>query len=142
MALQVRIIRLLSEGIFERVGDSSPRHAYVRLMIATSENVDDDLARGRLRADLYYQITAGRIILPPLRERGNDIIELARRIAIGLSQKGGKRLEGIDLEAARALESAPWPGNIQQLVQIIERAGLVAKGPLVTAADLPRMVAL
>lgn len=140
LALQVRIIRLLSEGIFERVGDRTPRHAYVRLMIATSESVDDDLARGRLRSDLYYQITAGRITLPPLRERGNDIIELARRIAVGLSQRGGKRLEGIDLEAARALEAAPWPGNIQQLEQVIERAGLVAKGPLITASDLPREI--
>ncbi len=140
LALQVRIIRVLNEGIFERVGDRTPRHAYVRLMIATSESVDDDLARGRLRSDLYYQITAGRITLPPLRERGNDIIELARRIAIGISQKGGKRLEGVDLEAARALEAAPWPGNIQQLAQVIERAGLVAKGPLITAADLPREI--
>lgn len=140
LALQVRIIRLLSEGIFERVGDRTPRHAYVRLMIATSENVDDELSRGRLRSDLYYQITAGRITLPPLRERGNDIIELARRIAIGLGQKGGRRFEGIDLEAARALEAAPWPGNIQQLAQVIERAGLVAKGSLITAADLPREI--
>ncbi len=140
LALQVRLIRLLSEGVFERVGDRTPRHAYVRLMIATTENVDDDLARGRLRSDLYYQITAGRITLPPLRERGNDIIELARRIAIGLEQKGGKHLEGIDLDAARALEAAPWPGNIPQLVQVIERAGLVAKGPLITAADLPREI--
>ena len=140
LALQVRVIRLLSEGIFERVGDRTPRHAYVRLMIATSENVDDELARGRLRSDLYYQITAGRITLPPLRERGTDILELARRLAAGLGQKGGKHLEGIDLEAARALESAPWPGNIQQLAQVIERAGLVAKGPLITAADLPREI--
>lgn len=140
LALQVRIIRLLSEGIFERVGDRTPRHAYIRLMVATTENVDDDLARGRLRSDLYYQITAGRITLPPLRERGSDIIELARRFAIGLGQKMGKRLEGIDLEAARALEAAPWPGNIQQLAQVIERAALVAKGPLITSGDLPREI--
>ncbi len=140
LALQVRIIRLLSEGIFERVGDRTPRHAYVRLMVATTENVDDGLSRGRLRSDLYYQITAGRIMLPPLRERGNDIIELARRFAIGIGQKNNKRLEGIDLEAARLLESAPWPGNIQQLAQVIERAALVASGPLVTAADLPREI--
>lgn len=140
LALQVRIIRLLSEGIFERVGDRTPRHAYIRLMVATTEDVDEDLARGRLRADLYYQITAGRITLPPLRERGNDIIELARRFAIAVGQKSGKRLEGIDLDAARALEAAPWPGNIQQLAQVIERAALVAKGPLITAADLPREI--
>lgn len=141
LALQVRVIRLLSEGIFERVGDRTPRHAYVRLMVATTENVDDELARGRLRADLYYQITAGRIMLPPLRERGTDIIELARRLAIGIGQKTGKRLEGIDLDAARLLESAPWPGNIQQLAQVLERAALVARGPLITAADLPREIA-
>ncbi len=109
-------------------------------MIATTENVDDELTRGRLRSDLYYLITAGRIALPPLRERGNDIIELARRFAIGIGQKSGKRLEGIDLEAARLLESAPWPGNIQQLAQVIERAALIAKGPLITAADLPREI--
>jgi DNA-binding NtrC family response regulator len=141
LALQVRVIRLLSEGIFERVGDRTPRHAYLRLMVATTENVDDELARGRLRADLYYQITAGRITLPPLRERGHDIIELARRFAIGIGQKSGKRLEGIDLEAARLLESAPWPGNIQQLAQVVERAALVARGPLIIAADLPREIA-
>jgi DNA-binding NtrC family response regulator len=140
LALQVRIIRLLSEGIFERVGDRTPRHSYVRLMVATTENVDDGLARGRLRADLYYQITAGRIVLPPLRERGNDMIELARRFAIAIGQKNNKRLEGIELEAAHLLEAAPWPGNIQQLAQVIERAALVARGPLIAAADLPREI--
>ncbi len=140
LALQVRLIRLLSEGIYERVGDRTPRQASVRLMIATNGDVDDELARGRLRSDLYYLITAGRISLPPLRERGSDIIELSRRFAIHLGQKAGKQIDGIDMEAARLLESSPFPGNIKQLAQIIERAVLLARGPLMTPPDLPREI--
>ncbi len=141
LALQVRLIRLLREAVYERVGDRTPRSADVRLVIASTENVDEDLARGRLRSDLYYNITAGRITLPPLRERGQDIVELARRFAIHSGQKSGKHIEGIELEAARLLESAPMPGNVPQLAQVIERAVLLATGNLVMAVDLPREIA-
>jgi len=141
LALQVRLIRLLREAVYERVGDRTPRSADVRLIIASIENVDEDLARGRLRSDLYYHITVGRIALPPLRERGQDIVELARRFAIHSGQKTGKPIEGIDQEAARLLESATLPGNVQQLAQVIERAVLLATGTLVMASDLPREIA-
>lgn len=136
--LQVRLLRVLSERVYERVGDRSPRHADVRLIMATSVPIEGLMSQGRLRQDLYYQITAARLSLTPLRERGGDAVELARRFAIAAGQKVGKSISGIDAEAARLLAAAPLPGNVRQLMQVVERAVLLATGPVITAADLPR----
>jgi len=141
MPLQGRLLRLLEEGTFERVGDRTPRQANVRLICASTGDLASAVSREELRSDLYYQITAARLALPPLRERGSDVVELARRFAIAAGQRAGKRIEGIDAEAARLLAAAPFPGNVRQLAQVIERAVFLAAGPLVTALDLPREIA-
>ncbi|MEW5874586.1 MAG: sigma 54-interacting transcriptional regulator [Candidatus Zixiibacteriota bacterium] len=134
---QVRLVRYLREGTFEREGDRTSRRANVRLIIATQTDVDRALADGRLRQDLYYLITVARISLPPLRERGGDIVELARRLAQSAARKSGKNIDGIDVAAAHHLAMGSFPGNVRQLAQIVERAVLLARGPLITIADLP-----
>lgn len=136
---QVRLIRYLREGVFEREGDRTLRRADVRLIIASQESVEKALAGGELRQDLYYLITVARIGLPPLRERGGDIVELARRMAQTAARRSGKTIDGIDLAAAHHLASGSYPGNVRQLAQIIERAVLLSNGPLLTMADLPEM---
>jgi len=142
LLLQVRLLRFLSEGTFERVGDRTSRRVDARIMIAATEDLEGAVGRGQLRPDLYYQITAARLVLPPLRERGGDIVELGRRFAVAAAQKAGKRVEGIDTEAARILMAAPFPGNVRQLAQVIERAVFLASGPLISTADLPREISV
>jgi DNA-binding NtrC family response regulator len=135
--VQVRLVRYLNEGTFERVGDRRERRADARIAVATSANLEAVVAAGGLREDLYYLITGARITLPPLRERSGDIVELARRIAVAAGRKAGKPIDGIDSEAARILAAAPFPGNIHQLTQVVERAVYLASGPLIGATDLP-----
>ncbi|MEW5702057.1 MAG: sigma 54-interacting transcriptional regulator [Candidatus Zixiibacteriota bacterium] len=141
LLLQVRLLRFLREQTYERVGDRTARQADVRIMIASTEDLESAVARGQLRSDLYYEITAARVTLPPLRERGGDIVELARRFAAAAGTATGKRIDGIDAEAARLLAASPFPGNVRQLEQVIERAVFLASGPLIGAADLPREIA-
>jgi DNA-binding NtrC family response regulator len=135
--LQVRLLRYLHEGTFERNDDRTPRTADVRLILSTTHDLDRTIADGRLRQDLYYLITVARLTLPPLRERGSDIVELARRFAQRAARKAGKQIDGIDVAAAHLLGNASYPDNVRQLAQIIERAVLLSQGPLITTADLP-----
>jgi len=135
--LQVRLLRYLREGTFERSDDRTPRSADVRLILSTTHDLDRAIADGRMRQDLYYLITVARLTLPPLRERGADIVELARRFAQRAARKAGKTIDGIDVAAAHLLGNASYPDNVRQLAQIIERAVLLSQGPLITTADLP-----
>ena len=135
--LQVRLLRYLREGTFERNEDRTPRQANVRLIMSTAQDLDQAVADGRLRQDLYYLITVARLWLPPLRERGSDVVELARRFAQRAARKSGKAIDGIDVGAAHVIAAASYPDNVRQLAQVIERAVLLSKGPLITAADLP-----
>jgi len=93
-----------------------------------------------MRLDLYYLITVARLWLPPLRERGSDVVELARRFAQRAARKSGKPIDGIDVAAAHLLANASYPDNVRQLAQIIERAVLLSQGPLITTADLPDLM--
>ncbi len=137
---QVRLLRLLQDGVFEREGDRTARQSAIRLIVGTSTDLDRSAVTGSLRPDLYYQITVARVVLPPLRERGGDIVELARRFAQAAARRAGREVEGIDIDAARLLAAGTYPGNIGQLAQIIERAVLLARGSLVTVADLPASI--
>lgn len=135
--LQVRLLRYLREGTFERNEDRRPRAADVRLILSTTHDLDRAVADGRMRQDLYYLITVARVWLPPLRERGSDVVELARRFAQRVARKAGKAIDGIDVAAAHLLATASYPDNVRQLAQIIERAVLLSPGPLITTSDLP-----
>jgi DNA-binding NtrC family response regulator len=105
--------------------------------MSTTQDLDRAVSDGRMRQDLYYLITVARLWLSPLRERGSDVVELARRFAQRAARKSGKPIDGIDVAAAHLLANASYPDNVRQLAQIIERAVLLSQGPLITTADLP-----
>ncbi|GAB4323997.1 MAG: hypothetical protein Kow0074_16600 [Candidatus Zixiibacteriota bacterium] len=134
---QVRLLQFLQDGVFERDGDRTRRAADVRLMFSTDVDLDRLYSDGRLRQELYYLIAVARVWMPPLRERGTDVIELARRFAQEAARRHGKQVDGIDVAAAGVLSAARLQGNVRQLSQVIERAVLIAEGPLISPYDLP-----
>jgi DNA-binding NtrC family response regulator len=134
--LQAKLLRVLQTGEFQRVGSSTTRRADVRVLSATNIDIGQEVSTGAFRADLLYRLNTVEIRLPPLRDRRDDIAPLARHF---LERKAGhyqRKLEGVAPDAMQALLDYPWPGNVRELEHTIERAVLLASGPVVSAADL------
>ncbi len=129
LELQAKLLRVLQEGEFERVGGSRTIRADVRVIAATNRDLERALAEGRFREDLYYRLNVFPIRVPPLRERKEDIPLLARYFAAKHGGKVSKKIEAIAPEAMDALLDYPWPGNVRELENVIERAVVVARGP-------------
>jgi transcriptional regulator with GAF, ATPase, and Fis domain len=127
-AAQVRLLRILQDGSFERVGGSQALQANVRLIAATNRDLGQMVAQGAFRSDLWYRISVFPIPLPPLRERASDVPDLARHFARG----AGLRLGGVPLVPSAAdialLQAYPWPGNVRELAAVIERAAILGDG--------------
>lgn len=134
---QVKLLRVLQERAFERVGGSETLHVDVRLITATHQNLEQRITDGLFREDLYYRLNVISITLPPLRERREDIFELAFYFLNRTANRLGKRITHIDPDAIEMLERAPWPGNIRQLENVIERAVVLAEEEVITLKDLP-----
>jgi two-component system, NtrC family, response regulator AtoC len=134
LPLQAKLLRALQEGEIRRVGDSAAMKVDVRLVAATLRDLADDVAAGRFREDLYYRLNVLPVKIPPLRERADDIPQLARFFAARHAARHG--LGAIELPDAvlEALRRQPWPGNVRELENVIERALVLAEGP---AIDLP-----
>jgi len=126
--LQVKLLRVLQEGEFEPVGSSRTIHVDVRVIAATNRNLEEAVREGVFRSDLYYRLNIFPITLPPLRERREDIPMLVRHFVKALSKKAGKNIDSVAHEAMAALRSYPWPGNIRELRNVIERAVIVTSG--------------
>jgi len=138
LELQGKLLRVLQEGEFEPVGSARSRKVDVRVVAATNRELQDEVAEGRFREDLYYRLNVFPIALPPLRERGDDVILLASEFARGFAQEMGKRLEPFDEAVKNRLRAYPWPGNVRELQNIIERAVITAQaGRLNLARALP-----
>ena len=135
--MQVKLLRALQEGEFERVGGIKTTHVDVRLIAATNRDLQAEIEAGRFRKDLYYRLAVVPIALPPLRERRSDIPMLARHFIDKYNRKLNKRIEGITDEAMAQLQAYAWPGNIRELENLIERVLLFADGPHITPKDLP-----
>jgi DNA-binding NtrC family response regulator len=133
---QTRLLRVLETGEFERVGSSRTRRSDVRILSATNADVRAEVAAGRFRQDLLFRLNTIEIPLPPLRERQEDIPLLARQFLDEHSRRYRKVVEGFDPPAEQILRTHPWPGNVRELDHVIERAVLMARGPMITAADL------
>jgi DNA-binding NtrC family response regulator len=129
---QARLLRVLQTGEFHPVGSSRARRVDVRVLAATNADIARDAAEGRLREDLVYRLNTVEIQLPPLRERRDDIAELA---GIFLAHAAGPSRR-LSAPAMEALLAHPWPGNVRELEHVIERAGLLATGDEITASDL------
>jgi transcriptional regulator with GAF, ATPase, and Fis domain len=135
-AVQAKLLRVLQERQYERVGGTATLAADVRLITATNRDLERAVADGRFREDLYYRLAVFRIHLPPLRDRGDDVILLARHFVSTLGAKMGKAAAGLSRDADDRLAAHEWPGNIRELQNAIERALILTDGPLVSAARL------
>jgi nitrogen regulation protein NR(I) len=135
--MQVKLLRALQESEFERVGGIKTLRVDVRLIAATNRDLKALIAEGRFREDLYYRLAVVPIALPPLRDRREDIPLLVRHFIEKYDQRLGKRVEGVDEEALELLRAYPWPGNIRELENLMERSVLFADGPIVHAGALP-----
>ncbi|HHL40817.1 MAG TPA: sigma-54-dependent Fis family transcriptional regulator [Deltaproteobacteria bacterium] len=136
-AMQVKLLRVLQEGEFRRVGETRVIRVDVRVVAATNRDPSELVAAGRLRRDLYYRLNVIPLRLPPLRERGDDITALAGHFLARFSARFSKRLEGFTAEAEAALRRYSWPGNVRELENVVERAVILADGDRITAALLP-----
>ena len=137
VALQVKLLRALQEGEVRRVGDNASRSVDVRLVAATSRDLQADVAAGRFRADLYYRVNVVQVHLPPLRERTEDVPELVRYFIDRYNARLQLRITGTSAAAMRALIEHPWPGNVRELENVVERAMVLAEGAQLDVAQLP-----
>ena len=139
--LQTKLLRFLQERDFERVGGTRPISVDVRIIAATNRDLEAAVKDGKFREDLYHRLNVIAITLPSLRERKDDIPELARYFLDRFSRETKKRFIGIAPEAQQRLVAYAWPGNVRELANVIERAVVLAHGPTITAHDLPPRVA-
>ena len=133
--LQAKLLRVLEEGEFERVGGSYTIKVDVRVIAATNRNLEEAVRKGVFRSDLYYRLNIFPITLPPLRERKEDIPILVTHLVKQLSQKLGKTIETIPQETMVKLRNYPWPGNVRELRNVIERAVIITQGPKLRLID-------
>ncbi len=137
LSVQVKLLRVLQERQFERVGGNQTIFVDVRLICATLKNLKEEIQKGSFREDLYYRLNVVPINLPPLRERREDILLLADYFVKKISRKMGKKVRGISEEAKRLLMGYSFPGNIRELENIIERAIALLKGDVIQPEDFP-----
>jgi transcriptional regulator with GAF, ATPase, and Fis domain len=137
LEVQTKLLRVLQEMSFERVGSSQPINVDVRILAATHQDLEAMIRAGRFREDLYYRINVFSLRTPALRERKEDVFELAVFFLGRHAQRTGKAVTHLDEEAVEALVAYDWPGNIRELENVIERAVVLADGAAVTRADLP-----
>ena len=135
---QVKLLRVLQEQEFERVGSTKPMKVDVRLVAATNRDVQREVAEGRFRADLFYRLNVFPIRIPPLRERVEDIPLLVEHFLAQFQRKLGKPLRSLTADSMEKLERYQWPGNIRELQNVLERACVVASGPVVSLGETLR----
>ena len=139
--LQTKLLRFLQEREFDRVGGVRPIHVDVRIIAATNRDLEDAVKEGRFRADLYHRLNVIPIPLPPLRERTEDITQLAEYFLHRYSSESKKTFREITTEALAKLGAYHWPGNVRELANTIERAVVLGNGPVLTIQDLPGRIA-
>ncbi|HEY7308412.1 MAG TPA: sigma 54-interacting transcriptional regulator [Gemmataceae bacterium] len=135
--VQIKLLRVLQERTFERVGSSEPLKVDVRIITATHQDLKALMRQGRFREDLFFRLDVLPIVLPPLRDRAEDIPELVLHFLRMYSQRMNRQVTGIDDDAMARLKAYPWPGNIRQLENYIQRAVVVAERSVVTVDELP-----
>lgn len=133
LELQSKLLRVLQEQEFERVGGSSPIRVDVRVIATTNRDLAALSAAGDFRQDLYYRLAVVPILIPPLRERPEDIPLLAYRFALATASEIGKELTAIAPDAMKLLQSYPWPGNVRELQHAVERAVILSSEPVLAA---------
>ncbi len=141
LTLQVKILRVLQEKEIERVGGSGVKKVDVRIVAATNRDLEQEVAAGRFREDLYYRLNVIPLHLPPLRERGGDDILLLSGHFLGqFCAKKGRKILTLSTDAQKALCAYLWPGNVRELENFMERLSILCDGDIVEAADLPQKI--
>ncbi|HEY7585577.1 MAG TPA: sigma 54-interacting transcriptional regulator [Candidatus Deferrimicrobiaceae bacterium] len=136
-ALQVKLLRVLQDREFERVGSSKTQRVDVRVIAATNRDLKTAMAAGQFRGDLFYRLNVIPISVPALRDRREDIPLLVDHVLKGLKRRGMERVKAVSPEAMRCLMEYPWPGNIRELENVLERGMVCAKGRVLSVEDLP-----
>ncbi|MDR2490209.1 MAG: sigma-54 dependent transcriptional regulator [Spirochaetaceae bacterium] len=135
--MQVKLLRVLQEKQFERVGGEETIQVDIRLVTATNKNLEEEIRKGKFREDLYYRLNVVSIHVPPLRERKDDIPLLINSFVKLFSTENSKPVDGVDEKARAHLYNYSWPGNIRELRNCIESAVVMTKGPQIREEDLP-----
>jgi two-component system, NtrC family, nitrogen regulation response regulator NtrX len=138
MAMQAKLLRVLEEGEIERVGGGGPFAVNVRVIVATHRNLEEQVRERTFRDDLYHRVFVFPIVLPPLRERREDIPALAEHFSKQLAEQNHWKLKTYSPEALAALEGYAWPGNVRELRNVIERVLLYATGEVIEPASIAR----
>jgi two-component system, NtrC family, response regulator AtoC len=136
IGLQAKLLRFLDTGEFRRVGGNKILTVDVRVIAATNRDLRDCIRQGKFREDLYYRLNVINITIPPLRDRKEDIVELAGYFLQKYGQKLSKAIQGFTQEALASLGSYPWPGNVRELENVVERAAILCETDLVGIRDL------
>lgn len=137
LGLQVKLLRVLQESTIRRLGDTKDAPVDVRIVAATHRDLQSEIAAGRFREDLFYRLNVLPIVVPPLRERREDIMLLVEHFMARNNARLGTRVRGFDAEARRLLIEYSWPGNVRELENTVERAMVLAEGETIGVADLP-----
>jgi len=137
LEIQPRLLRLLQEKEYERVGETRTRKANVRVIAATNRNLEQGVGEGKFREDLFYRLNVISLRLPSLRERPADLQKIAKNYLVFFARQCGKEITSFSDEAAAAIGNYRWPGNLRELRNVIERAAILASGARIEMADLP-----
>lgn len=137
MALQTKLLRFLQTATIQPVGATRPREVDVRILCATNRDPQEAVRQGRFREDLYYRLHVVPIHLPPLRERGRDVLEIAEAALASWTREEGKSFTGFDEDVQDIFLRHPWPGNVRQLLNAVRNVVVLNDGPLVTRSMLP-----
>jgi two-component system, NtrC family, response regulator len=134
--LQVKILRFLQEKVIERVGGRQLIPVDIRIVAATNQNLEADVKANRFREDLYFRLAVVKLALPPLRERGNDVIQLAEHLVLAFSKELKRAPKKFSKSALEAIRKYDWPGNVRELQNRVKRALVLADGPTIGPAEL------
>jgi len=137
LAMQAKLLRVLQEKTFERVGGNQPIKVDIRIITATNRDLADMVAMGTFREDLFYRLNVFPITIPPLRDRGSDIITLADHFVARFAKESGKEIKRISTPALNMLMSYSWPGNVRELENVIERAVILTEDEVIHGCNLP-----
>jgi NtrC-family two-component system response regulator AlgB len=138
--LQAKLLRFLQEKQFERVGENQTRSADVRIVAATNRDLEDDVVAGRFRQDLLYRLNVVEFTVPPLRQRGEDILHMAERFLRFFAIKAKRPLFALSPAASQALMHYPWPGNVRELRNVMERVAILWPAQTVEPAAFPQRI--
>lgn len=139
-SLQVKLLRVLQDREFEAVGGNKTHKVDIRLILATNQSLEDMVAEGKFRQDLYYRINVITLTQPPLRERIGDIPLLLQHYLREFTTQTGKQVSGFSEAAVEILQRYSWPGNVREMVNVVERAVVLSKRPIIGVEDLPEGV--